>query len=150
MELGKYCFEVQNERMTLSLLSLDGRDTDESDHLLLVALGWCGNLDMKFEKSGKSTRILRDAGHGPVSIDTLEGTLSVIMAREEIKPDTGEDKKSSEGNGRNQQKSINVDGACTGKRVYPLNPDGIRMKPLEGKEVLHFTGEETMYFEFEA
>ena len=61
--------------MTISLLSLDGRDTDRSKHVLLVALGWCGNLGMKFEKQDDGSRILSDAGHGPVSIDTLEGSM---------------------------------------------------------------------------
>jgi len=76
VNLGKYAFDVENPRMTLSLLSLDGRNTDESGHLLLVALGWCGNLDMQFEPQADGSRILRDAGHGPVSIDSLEGSLA--------------------------------------------------------------------------
>jgi hypothetical protein len=75
VSLGEYGFEVENERMTISLLSLDGRDTDRSKHVLLVALGWCGNLGMKFEKQDDGSRILSDAGHGPVSIDTLEGSM---------------------------------------------------------------------------
>jgi hypothetical protein len=75
VNLGKYVFDVQNEKMTLSLLALDGRDTDESEHLLLVALGWCGNPDMKFEPQQDGSRILRDIGRGPVSIDSLEGEL---------------------------------------------------------------------------
>ena len=79
IELGKYCFEVDNKRMTLSLLALDGRDTDLSSHLLLIALGWCGNLEMKFEKQSDGSRIMRDQGHGPVSIDALEGSLSVRL-----------------------------------------------------------------------
>ena len=139
VKLGKYCLEVQNERMTLSLLSLDGRDTDESVHLLLVALGWCGNLDMKFEESDKCTRILRDAGHGPVSIDSLEGSLSVSKDEE--------DRKAGAGDGIELQEGFNTNGAYAGIRIYPLNPDGSRMNPLRGKDVLLFTGEGTMYFE---
>jgi hypothetical protein len=73
--LGQYEFDVKNRRMTLALLALDGLDTDRSKHLLLVALGWCGNLDARFEPQPDGTRIMRDAGHGPVSVDSLEGTL---------------------------------------------------------------------------
>ncbi len=86
VSLGRYHFEVANERMTLSLLSLDGRDTDVSEHLLLIALGWCGNADMRFESCPDGTRILRDAGRGPVSIDALEGTLSISGSGMEVYP----------------------------------------------------------------
>ena len=114
-ELGSYSFDVKNDKMTLSLLSLDGKDTDESSHLLLVALGWCGNLGMKFElKDGY--RIMRDEGSGPVTIDSLEGSLK--MGKQ-----------------------------ASGLKVYPLNPDGTRMEPLSGWDVLQFRGESTMYFE---
>ncbi len=75
VSLGNHRFDVNNRRMTITLLSLDGSDTDSSKHMLLVALGWCGNLDMKFEKQDDGSRVLTDAGHGPVSIDALEGTL---------------------------------------------------------------------------
>lgn len=127
-DLGIYRFEVKNERMTLSLLSLDERDTDESEHLLLVALGWCGNLGMKFEtKDGN--RIMHDVGHGPVSIDSLEGSLTVRAA----------DSMDAGVNGA-------ADACIT---VYPLSVDGVRMKPLEGKSALTFAGEGTMYFEIE-
>jgi len=117
VNLGKYSFEVGNKRMTLSLLSLDGKDTDESGHLLLVALGWCGNVDMKFEtKDGN--RILLNAGKGPVSIDSLEGRMTLGKA-----------------NGGH------------GVIVYPLNPDGSRMDALKGDTSVSFNGNGTMYFE---
>ena len=80
VSFGAYRFEVKNQRMTITFLSLDGRDTDSSSHLLLVALGWCGNIDMKFEKQEDGSRILLDAGHGPVSIDALEGSMNAPRA----------------------------------------------------------------------
>lgn len=87
--LGKYTFEVKNDKMTLSLLSLDGKETDFSEHLLLVMLGWCGNLDTVFEKQSDGSRIMRDSGHGPVSIDTFEGTVETPgnMQIYPLKPD---------------------------------------------------------------
>ncbi len=75
VRLGQYAFRVENDRMTLSLLALDGRDTNESEHLLLVALGWGGNQGMVLEPQSDGTRILRDLGPGPVSIDPLLGEL---------------------------------------------------------------------------
>ena len=119
VELGRYKFTVANQKMTLALLSLDGKSTDESEHLLLTALGWCGNLEMKFRKSEEGIRVLEDIGHGPVSIDSLEGELLV---------ETG-------------------GGTDAGAKVYPLNPDGSRAKPLEGENGVRFAGEATMYFE---
>lgn len=75
-ELGEYCFDIANDKMTLSLLALDGRDTDKSEHLLLIALGWCGNLGVKYDRS-EDGRIMLEDGHGPVSIDSLEGKLEI-------------------------------------------------------------------------
>jgi hypothetical protein len=124
VELGKYVFDLENEKMTISLLSLDGKETDESDHLLLIALGWCGNPDMLFEEREEGTYALIDAGQGPVSIDTLEGTMTLKQAAA----------------GEKASKAL---------RVYPLNPDGSRMKPMEG-ETLRFAGEGTMYFEIDS
>ncbi len=120
-ELGRFVFDVKNDKMTLSLLSLDGKDTDESGHLLLVALGWCGNPDMVFEEREQGTRVLVDEGNGPVSIDSLEGSLTVRKAA----GDTG----------------------SSAVAVYPLNPDGSRKSPLEGNDLLRFEGEGTMFFE---
>jgi hypothetical protein len=139
VELGRYHFDVKNERMTLSLLSLDGRDTDQSEHLLLVALGWCGNLEMKFETGEGDKRILRDVGHGPVSIDSLEGSLTLAEPVTENGSDGG---GAETGAGADT-----VAGKDAGFAVYPLNPDGSRMKPLEGKYKTNFIGEGTMYFE---
>ena len=76
--LGGWSFHVRNERMTLSLLSLDGIETDHSRHLLIVAVGWCGNLDMRFEKEPDGSQVLLDAGHGPVSVDVLDGTMTAL------------------------------------------------------------------------
>ena len=120
--LGRYRFEVENRRMTLSLLSLDEKSTDESGHLLLVALGWCGNLGMRFTEKEDGSRVMTDAGHGPVSIDSLEGSLQ----------------EGGAAGGRGKA------------RIYPLNPDGGRREPLEGEGLLRFAGEGTMYFEIEA
>lgn len=121
VELGRYSFDVQNDRMTLSLLSLDGKDTDESGHLLLIALGWCGNPDMVFEEREQGAQALIDAGSGPVSIDSLEGSLTIKPAA--------------------------VGNASTSVKVYPLNPDGSRKTALEGVDTLSFAGEGTMFFE---
>ena len=76
LSLGAWGFHVRNLRMTISLLSLDGIETDHSEHLLIVAVGWCGNLQMAFEREPDGSRVLVNAGHGPVSIDALEGTMS--------------------------------------------------------------------------
>ncbi|HET6487489.1 MAG TPA: hypothetical protein VFH83_13770, partial [Spirochaetia bacterium] len=76
VSLGAWRFHVRNPRMTISLLSLDGIETDHARHLLVVAVGWCGNPDMAFEKEPDGSRVLVDAGHGPVSIDALEGSMT--------------------------------------------------------------------------
>jgi hypothetical protein len=75
IKLGQYVLQINNEKMTVSLLSLDGKPTDESSHLLLVALGWCGNQDMVFEQDPDGSRVLVSSGDGPVMIDALEGVL---------------------------------------------------------------------------
>jgi hypothetical protein len=89
VSLGRFGFDVVNGRMTLSLLSLDGKDTDASKHLLLVALGWCGNPDMLFVPQPDGSRILADGGHGPVSIDALEGGMKGLegLAVYPLRPD---------------------------------------------------------------
>ena len=97
VRLGRYEMQVYNPKMTLTLLSLDGKDTDESDHLLMTALGWCGNEGMQFAQEPDGSRILTEVGNGPVTIDTLEGVLtnSVSLGKIRIYPLTAEGERMS-------------------------------------------------------
>ena len=95
VRLGRYELQVYNPKMTLTLLSLDGKDTDESDHLLMTALGWCGNEGMLFTQEPDGSRILTEVGNGPVTIDALEGVLnsSETLGQIQIYPLTAEGKR---------------------------------------------------------
>ena len=77
IELGeRYSAKANNERITLSLLPLDGMGVDTSKHLLLTAIGKTGMDQTEYEKIEDSLDIKVHL-KGKLYIDTLEGGLWV-------------------------------------------------------------------------
>ena len=77
IELGtRYSAKANNERITMSLLPLDGMDVAASKHLLLTAIGKTGMDQTEYEKIEDSLDIKVHL-KGKLYIDTLEGELWV-------------------------------------------------------------------------
>lgn len=76
IDLGeRYRVSSRNERISLALLSLDGRALADSEHLLLTALGRSGMDRTEFVKEDEEmTHILLK---GKLYLDTLEGSLRI-------------------------------------------------------------------------
>lgn len=68
--LGRIILNLVNEKMAISLFPLDQLPLSESLHMLLTAVGKCGNEDMIWKGN-----FLLDGGRGPVWIDQAEGAL---------------------------------------------------------------------------
>ncbi len=71
IQYGRFTLRIANERMSVSLIALDDRPLETSGHMLLTAVGDCGNTGMRREGDW-----LLDLGHGPVWIDQVEGSFS--------------------------------------------------------------------------
>ena len=76
ISLGRGC-EAQcgMDRITLSLLPLDGENTLRSRHMLFTAMGASGTDGTKYEMADDGFTTLRTPG-GKLYVDTFEGTLS--------------------------------------------------------------------------
>jgi hypothetical protein len=75
IELGiRYSANANNERITMSLLPLDGSNVAESKHLLFTAIGKTGMDQTEYEKIEDSLDIKMHL-KGKLYIDTLEGGL---------------------------------------------------------------------------
>ena len=67
------------EHIALTVTSLDGRDLDQSQKILVVACGRCENTDMVFTQDRKS--VGRHWGQGPVLIEPVEGAITLPRGR---------------------------------------------------------------------
>lgn len=67
--------ECRNGKMTLALLSLDGRKAESSSHLLLSALGESGLDETTYEEQEEGCTAVHMKGK--LYLDTLEGVLTV-------------------------------------------------------------------------
>lgn len=65
----------KNERISISLLSLDNQDLESSSHLLLTAIGKSGNDETSYEQiSEEMTKVTM---RGKLYMETLEGMLTI-------------------------------------------------------------------------
>ena len=71
----RFCLNCKNEKITCSLLSLDNRDLDKAEHLLLTAVGISGMDKTTYEKQKNEFTVVKL--EGKLYLDTLEGTLEV-------------------------------------------------------------------------
>lgn len=72
----RFCLYCKNEKITCSLLALDNQDLEESEHLLLTAVGISGMDKTSYEKH--RDEIISIKLEGKLYLDTLEGELKVI------------------------------------------------------------------------
>ena len=72
----RFTVESRNERITLSLIPLDGRAIAASKHLLLTALGKAGN-DETVYMHAENGRDIEIELKGKLYLDTLEGNLVI-------------------------------------------------------------------------
>ncbi len=79
-KLGNAEFAISNPIMAISLLSRDGKPLEESDYLLLTAIGETTNEGMRFENEW-----LMDLGHAPVLVDQVEGKMILRGAKKSLK-----------------------------------------------------------------
>lgn len=78
----QFSFAVKNDRIAISLLTLDGKNLKESGHLLISAIGRSGMDGAVYEKMPDSpeyseTDVTRISKEGKLYLETLEGTLYV-------------------------------------------------------------------------
>lgn len=78
----RFCFQIHNDRIAVSLLSLDGKDLEHSDHILISAVGRSGMDGAVYEKLPDSpvfteTDVTRISKEGKLYMETLEGCLTV-------------------------------------------------------------------------
>jgi len=67
------------EHIALTVTSLDGRDLDQTQKILVVACGRCENTGMVFTKDRGS--VGRHWGQGPVLIEPVEGAITLPRGR---------------------------------------------------------------------
>lgn len=72
VKLGSAVLSVSNDRMTASLVPLDGQELASSRHMLLTMVGKSGNEFMHFE--GEKCRVIMD---GKLTADIPEGSFTV-------------------------------------------------------------------------
>ena len=70
--LGRMTFDICNKNMSVSLLTKDDLPLNQSEHILITAVGECCNTDVKRDGDW-----LLDLGHGPIWIDQIDGTVRI-------------------------------------------------------------------------
>jgi hypothetical protein len=69
-QVGDVVYEIDNERICVSLLSRDGKPLDESGSVLMTAIGACSNTGLRWD----GDRLLSQ-GQGPILIDPFRGRV---------------------------------------------------------------------------
>ena len=80
IKVGNAEFDISNRIMAISMLSRDGKPLEESDYILLTAIGETTNEGMRFEKEW-----LMDLGHEPVLVDQIDGKMVLRNAKKSLK-----------------------------------------------------------------
>jgi hypothetical protein len=70
-EVGSVCYKIDNPRMCVSLLSRDGKPLEESESILVTAIGDSGNSGYQWDGDK-----LLSYGHGPIVLDPFRGSVS--------------------------------------------------------------------------
>lgn len=78
----RFCFLIRNDRIAVSLLSLDGENLNHTGHVLISAVGRSGMDRAVYEKLPDSdtfteTDVTRISKEGKLYMETLEGSLIV-------------------------------------------------------------------------
>jgi hypothetical protein len=74
--------EVKNDFATIALSSLTDDPIEQSDSLLLTAVGRCDNTDAKYDADH---RLQLDFGHLPVLIEAIEAKIKLTTKRSNLK-----------------------------------------------------------------
>jgi hypothetical protein len=69
--VGDVVYEIENERICVSLLSRDGKPLEESGSVLITAIGDCSNTGLSWD----GDRLLSQ-GRGPILIDPFRGRVT--------------------------------------------------------------------------
>ncbi|MCL2059349.1 MAG: hypothetical protein FWH01_09890 [Oscillospiraceae bacterium] len=72
-EVGCVIYDIENEKMSVNIISRDEKDICESRHLLITAIGECCNTDIEFDDQHHFI----DIGHAPILIDPFAGFVTV-------------------------------------------------------------------------
>lgn len=83
---GRFTLNMTNRKMTATLFAKDGKDTENSEHLLLMAVGESGNTGMKWDPTVRNLcregNVLVDMGGAPVWVDQLDGELKIAGGKD--------------------------------------------------------------------
>ena len=72
VEIGRFSVKLDNDYMTVSFFSKDGKSLGDSGHVLMQAVGAVENSGMVWDENK-----LLNIGHGPVLIDQARGELYI-------------------------------------------------------------------------
>ncbi|MBQ8731415.1 MAG: hypothetical protein IJY82_01115 [Oscillospiraceae bacterium] len=75
-QLGDCIFCTENDRVGIAVFPLDGKNIDESEHLLIYAMGRCENTDREWQGSTMMTH-----GVEPIIYENVLGTLKIPTGR---------------------------------------------------------------------